>query len=76
VADAILLLAVVSYLGLGPPPPATNWGEMLSDGLSYIYDGYWWLIYPAGLAIVITVMGFNFVGDAVRDALDSRLRER
>jgi peptide/nickel transport system permease protein len=76
VADAILLLAVVSYLGLGPPPPATNWGEMLSDGLSYVYDGYWWLIYPAGLAIVITVMGFNFVGDAVRDALDSRLRER
>lgn len=76
VANAILLLAIVSYLGLGPPPPAANWGEMLSDGLSYIYDGYWWLIYPAGLAIVITVMGFNFVGDALRDALDSRLRER
>jgi peptide/nickel transport system permease protein len=76
VANAILLLAVVSYLGLGPPPPATNWGEMLSDGLSYVYDGYWWLIYPAGLAIVITVMGFNFVGDALRDALESRLRDR
>ena len=48
VADAILLLAALSYLGLGPPPPATNWGSMLSNGLNYIYDGHWWLIYPAG----------------------------
>jgi peptide/nickel transport system permease protein len=76
VADAILLLAALSYLGLGPPPPAANWGGMLSDGLTYIYDGYWWLIYPAGLAIVLTVMAFNFVGDALRDALEVRLQQR
>src|SRR5581483_1542980 len=60
IADAILLLASISYLGLGPPPPAANWGGMLSDGLDYVYAGYWWLIYPAGLAIVLTVLGFNF----------------
>lgn len=76
VADAILLLAALSYLGLGPPPPAANWGGMLSDGLTYIYDGYWWLIYPAGLAIVLTVMAFNFVGDSLRDALEVRLQQR
>jgi peptide/nickel transport system permease protein len=76
VANAILLLAILSYLGLGPPPPAANWGGMLSDGLNYVYSGYWWLIYPAGFFIVITVLAFNFVGDALRDALEVRLRER
>ena len=75
-ANAILLLAALSYLGLGPPPPATNWGEMLSNGLNYIYDGYWWLIYPAGVLIVVTVVAFNFVGDALRDAFELRLAER
>ena len=76
VADAILLLATMSYLGLGPPPPITDWGGMLSSGLNYTYDGYWWLIYPAGVALLITVVGVNFVGDAIRDAMDVRLQER
>lgn len=76
VADAILLLAGLSYLGLGPPPPAANWGGMLTDGLVYIYDGYWWEIYPAGIAIVLTVVAFNFIGDALRDALEVRLQRR
>jgi peptide/nickel transport system permease protein len=76
VANAILLLAALSYLGLGPPPPAANWGGMLTNGLDYIYDGYWWLIYPAGFAIVLTVMAFNFVGDALRDTFDVRLKQR
>lgn len=75
-ANAILLLASLSYLGLGPPPPSTNWGEMLSNGLNYIYDGYWWLIYPAGILIVLTVVAFNFVGDALRDAFEVRLAQR
>jgi peptide/nickel transport system permease protein len=75
-ANAILLLASLSYLGLGPPPPATNWGEMLSNGLNYIYDGYWWLIYPAGILIVLTVVAFNFVGDALRDTFEVRLVQR
>ena len=76
VADAILFVATLSYLGLGVPPPATNWGGMLSDGLSYVYAGYWWLIYPAGVAIILTVVAFNFVGDALRDALEVRLQQR
>ncbi|HUY30096.1 MAG TPA: ABC transporter permease [Acidimicrobiales bacterium] len=74
VANAILLLAALSYLGLGPPPPSTSWGAMLNNGLNYIYDGYWWLIYPAGVAIVLTVIAFSFVGDALRDAVDARLQ--
>jgi peptide/nickel transport system permease protein len=76
VADAILLIAALSFLGLGVPPPATNWGAMLSDGVSYTYAGYWWLIYPAGLAIVITVVAFNLIGDALRDAFEVRLQKR
>jgi peptide/nickel transport system permease protein len=76
VCNAILLLAALGYLGLGVNPPATNWGQMLSDGLNYMYDGYWWLIYPPGVAIVLTVLAFNFVGDALRDSLDSRLQQR
>jgi binding-protein-dependent transport system inner membrane component len=76
VADAILLLAVLSGLGLGLPPPAASWGGILSDGLNYLYDGYWWLIWPARLAIVVTVVSFNFSGDALRDTLDIRLRSR
>ncbi|HYZ56708.1 MAG TPA: ABC transporter permease [Streptosporangiaceae bacterium] len=76
VANAILLLAALSYLGLGPAPPATNWGSMLSDGLNYMYEGKWWLIYPPGLAIVLTVVAFNFIGDALRAALEVRLQAR
>lgn len=76
VANAILLLAALSYLGLGPAPPATNWGSMLTDGLNYMYEGKWWLIYPAGLAIVLTVVAFNFIGDGLRAALEVRLQER
>jgi peptide/nickel transport system permease protein len=76
IANAILLLAALSFLGLGVPPPAANWGGMLTDGLNYIQVGYWWLIYPAGTAIVLTVIAFNFVGDALRDALEVRLQRR
>jgi peptide/nickel transport system permease protein len=76
VADAILLIAALSYLGLGPPPPAASWGQMLSDGLNFIYDGYWWLIYPPGIMIVLTVVCFNIVGDALRDSLEVRLQKR
>ena len=75
IANAILLLAALSFLGLGPPPPATNWGSMLSNGLTYAYDGAWWLVYPAGLAIVLTVVAFNFLGEAMRDTLEVRLQD-
>jgi peptide/nickel transport system permease protein len=76
VADAILTVAALSFLGLGVPPPATNWGNMLSNGVSYTFAGYWWLIYPAGIAIVVTVVAFNLIGDAMRDAFEVRLQRR
>lgn len=76
VADAILALAALGYLGFGLPPPAANWGNMLSQGVSYVYAGEWWLIYPVGILIVLTVIAFNFVGDALRDAFDVRLKRR
>jgi peptide/nickel transport system permease protein len=76
VANAILLFAALSFLGLGPPPPAANWGGMLNDGLNYVFDGYWWLIYPAGVCIVITVVAFNLIGDAIRNSLEVRLKSR
>ena len=76
IADAILVLATLSFLGFGLPPPAVNWGGMLSNGVSYSADGYWWLIYPAGIMIILTVIAFNFIGDALRDALEVRLQQR
>jgi peptide/nickel transport system permease protein len=76
VADAIIAVATLSFLGFGIAPPATNWGLQLANGTSYIFAGYWWLIYPAGLCIVLTVVAFNFVGDALRDSLEVRLQRR
>jgi peptide/nickel transport system permease protein len=76
VADAILLLAALGFLGLGLPAPQTDWGAMLSAGVDYATGGYWWLIYPAGFCIVIVVVAFNFVGDALRDSLEVRLQQR
>jgi peptide/nickel transport system permease protein len=74
IADAILLLASLSFLGLGPAPPAVNWGGMLSNGDEYLVAGAWWLVYPAGLAVVIIVVAFNFVGEGIQEALGSRSR--
>jgi peptide/nickel transport system permease protein len=74
VADAVLTVAALSFLGLGIPPPAANWGSMLANGVNYTFAGYWWQIWPAGLCIVAVVVGFNFIGEGLRDAIDVRLR--
>ena len=76
VADAIILLATLSFLGFGLPPPAATWGGMLSQGTTYLLDGYWWEVYPAGVLIMLTVIAFNLVGDALRETVDSRVRVR
>jgi peptide/nickel transport system permease protein len=77
VADSILILSGLGFLGLGVAPPATDWGSMLSGGLTYIQGGnYWWLIYPPGIAIILTCISFNFIGDALRDAFETRLQRR
>jgi len=74
VADAVLVLASLSFLGFGLPEPAASWGGMLSNGVEYLSAGYWWQIYPAGLMIVITVVSFSLLGDALREYLDTRIR--
>ena len=66
----------VGFLGFGLHFPNLDWGDMISDGVGYMQDGYWWLIYPVGVCIVLTVMSLNFIGDALRDSLDVRLRRR
>jgi peptide/nickel transport system permease protein len=77
VADSILILSGLGFLGLGVSAPATDWGSMLSGGLNYIQGGnYWWLIYPPGIAIILTCIAFNFIGDALRDAFETRLQRR
>ena len=76
VADAILLLAALGFIGLGVPAPLTDWGSMLADGVNAALNGYWWQIYPTGIAIVLVVVAFNFVGDALRDAFEVRLQRR
>jgi peptide/nickel transport system permease protein len=75
VADSILALASLSFLGLGPPPPAANWGGILSDGSEYLTAGAWWLVYPAGAAIVVTVVAFNFLGEGIEEGLGARARK-
>jgi peptide/nickel transport system permease protein len=70
-AFAILSEAALSYLGLGVQPPNPAWGRMLADGQDYFQQNPWMGIFP-GLAILVTVMAFNFVGDGLRDALDPK----
>jgi peptide/nickel transport system permease protein len=76
VADAILLIAYLGYLGLGISPPATDWGGMLDNGTNDLFLNYWWLIYPPGIAIILVVIAANFVGDGLRDAVEVRLQRR
>ncbi|MFD0236776.1 ABC transporter permease [Streptomyces decoyicus] len=75
VADAILYVAYLSFLGLSIPPPAADWGSLLSAGITYTQVGYWWLIFPPGLAIVLVVAAFHCIGDGLRDAFDVRLKK-
>ncbi|WP_030992286.1 ABC transporter permease [Streptomyces sp. NRRL S-1813] len=75
VADAILYVAYLSFLGLSIPPPAADWGSLLSAGITYTQVGHWWLIFPPGLAIVLVVAAFHCIGDGLRDAFDVRLKK-
>ena len=76
VADAIGFIVALSYLGLGIRPPQEDWGAMLSDGVTYVSDGYWWLILPAGFCIVIVITAFIWIGEGLRDAVEVRLQRR
>ena len=74
VAGAILTEAGLSYLGLGVLPPTPSWGNMLNGAQSiYILERHWWIWVPPGMAILLTVLAINFVGDGLRDAFDPRM---
>jgi len=73
VANAILAESYISYLGYGIQPPAASWGNMLNNAQSYFQEAPWIALFP-GLFITLTVAGFNFIGDGLRDALDPRSR--
>jgi ABC-type dipeptide/oligopeptide/nickel transport system permease subunit len=73
IAGAILTAAGLSFIGLGAVPPTPEWGAILTLGRKYINQAWWYTTFP-GLAIMITVLGINMLGDALRDALDPKLR--
>ena len=72
-AGAVLAEATLSFLGLGIPPPAPSWGSMLNDARSHLFDAPHLTVFPA-IAVMLAVLSFNFIGDALRDLLDPRLR--
>ncbi|HEX5326963.1 MAG TPA: ABC transporter permease subunit [Acetobacteraceae bacterium] len=72
-SGAILDTAALGFLGLGAQPPTPEWGTMLADALQFVQSAWWVVTFP-GLAILLTVLGFNLVGDGLRDALDPRLK--
>lgn len=72
VASAILSAAALSFIGLGPSPPTAEWGSMLSGARNYIRRA-WWLVTFPGLAIILSVLAINMIGDGLRDALDPQL---
>src|SRR5438876_192295 len=71
---AILTVAALSFIGLGIQPPQSEWGQMTAEGAGYVVSGEWWLVLFPGLAIMLTVLAFNLVGDTLRDLLDPRMR--
>jgi peptide/nickel transport system permease protein len=74
-ADAILIEATLSFLGMGAQPPTPSWGSILASGRSYLRLAPWVTFFP-GVAIMLTVLGFNLLGDGFRDALDPRLKNQ
>jgi peptide/nickel transport system permease protein len=73
VGYAILATSSLSFLGLGAQPPSPEWGAIITEGRSYIQTAWWWTTFP-GLALALTVLGFNLLGDGLRDWIDPRLR--
>ncbi|MYL35210.1 ABC transporter permease subunit [Pontibacillus yanchengensis] len=74
IATAIIEVAALSFLGLGAQSPDVDWGKMLADSKQYLVQAPWTMIFP-GLAIMLTVLGFNLMGDGLRDALDPKMKQ-
>jgi len=75
IGDAILSSAALSFLGLGAQPPTPEWGLMIASSKEYLTTAWWVVTFP-GIAILLAVLGFNLVGDTLRDALDPRLKDQ
>lgn len=73
VGYAILATSSLSFLGLGAQPPSPEWGAIITAGSSYIQTAWWWITFP-GIALAVTILGFNLLGDGLRDWIDPRLR--
>jgi peptide/nickel transport system permease protein len=73
VGFTVLMAAVLGFLGMGVPPPTPDWGVMIAESRNYLPDAWWYSTFP-GLAILLTVLGFNLLGDGLRDVIDPRLR--
>ena len=73
VATAILEAAALGFLGLGAAAPEPEWGKILADSKNYLQSAPWTMIFP-GIAIMLTVLGFNLMGDGLRDAMDPRMK--
>jgi peptide/nickel transport system permease protein len=76
VADSIYALSALSFLGLGPPPPFADWGTMLTNGINDLFDSYPWEVYPALIVLVVTVLAFRQIGDALNDIASARSSRR
>ena len=76
VADAILFLTTLGFLGLGIQDPQTDWGTMMQNGAVQQPNGYWWEIYPTALLFVLVIVAITYIGEALRDAFEVRLLER
>lgn len=74
IASSILEAAALGFLGLGAQPPTPEWGAMLADGYKYLTIGAWWVLLFPGIFIMLAVLGYNLLGDGLRDALDPSLR--
>ena len=72
-AGAVLAEATMSFLGLGVPPPTASWGSMLNDGRAHLFVAPHLVLFPAA-AVMLAVLSFNFIGDALRDYIDPRSR--
>jgi peptide/nickel transport system permease protein len=76
VADAILFLSALGFLGLGIQTPQTDWGTMLQSGTEQLQNGFWWEVFPVAVVFIVVVVAINYIGDALRDAFEVRLLER
>ncbi len=76
IADAIYALSALSFLGIGPPPPFADWGTMLTNGVDNLFNGYWWQVYPPMFALILVVLAFRQIGDALNDIVSGGVSGR